>query len=149
MPSSFAWTYVCAASLFFTRNKNLQNDKKTSRFPSSWVWNKQGRRSLANTALLEQLKKKAKHNNSNRKKKIKLSKSFLIQLVLSAALQIFILFTRANKIVVGLVLQSWRRFLRRTIAVFLPLNARAFFKFPKQEAPIQRRPFNHWDGGAN
>lgn len=147
MPSSFAWTYVCAASLFFTRNKKLQNDKKTSRFPSSWVWNKQGRRSLANTALLEQLKKKAKHNNSNRKKNKTFKK--LLDLVLSPALQIFILFTRANKIVVGLVLQSWRRFLRRTIAVFPPLNARAFFKFPKQKAPIQIRPFNRWDGGAN
>lgn len=149
MPSSFAWTYVCAASLFFTRNKKLQNDKKTSRFPSSWVWNKQGRRSLANTALLEQLKKKSKTQQQQPEEKIKLSKSFLIQLMLSPALQIFILFTRANKIVVGLVLQSWRRFLRRTIAVFPPLNARAFFKFPKQEAPVQRRPFNHWDGGAN
>lgn len=68
MPSSFAWTYVCAASLFFTQNKKQQNDKKTSRFPSSWVWNKQGRRSLANTALLSNSKKKTKHNNSNRKK---------------------------------------------------------------------------------
>lgn len=148
MPSSFAWTYVCAASLFFTQNKKQQSDKKTSRFPSSWVWNKQGRRSLANTALLEQLKKKKQNTTTATGRKNKTFKK-LLDLVLSPALQIFILFTRANKIVVGLVLQSRRRFLRRTIAVFLPLNARAFFKFPKQEAPIQRRPLNHWDGGAN
>lgn len=92
----------CAASLFFTQNKKQQNDKKTSRFPSSWVWNKQGRRSLANTALLSNSKKKPKHNNSNRKKNKTFKK--LLDLVLSPALQIFILFTLANKIVVGLVL---------------------------------------------
>lgn len=111
MPSSFAWTYVCAASLFFTRNKKLQNDKKTSRFPSSWVWNKQGRRSLANTALLEQLKKKQNTTTATGRKNKTFKK--LLDLVLSPALQIFILFTRANKMVVGLVLYSWRRFLRR------------------------------------
>ena len=93
----------CAASLFFTQNKKQQNDKKTSRFPSSWVWNKQGRRSLANTALLEQLKKKKQNTTTGTGRKNKTFKK-LLDLVLSPALQIFILFTRANKIVVGLVL---------------------------------------------
>jgi len=87
---------------FSRKIKNSKTTRKEVGFLSSWVGNKQGRRSLANTALLEQLKKKQNTTTATGRKNKTFKK--LLDLVLSLALQIFKLFTRANKIVVGLVL---------------------------------------------